>query len=86
MTPLSQAIEAASAYAASQVETVHMVRARSLDFANRWFRVEGTRRAFRRTYMVDLIDSRVTEIMGVALAMSDDDLILIAQRSKGATA
>ena len=85
MTPLSQAIEAASAYAVSQVETVHMVSARSLDSANRWFRVEGWRRAFRRTYMVDLLDGRVTEIKAdVLLHLPDDDLTLIVQHSQRA--
>jgi hypothetical protein len=84
MTPLSTVTEAAWIYAYHEGEEVHIVSARSLNFANRYFRVEGTHRAFRRTYLVDLSRAApfVFEAMGVHHSTSDEDLILLAQRSK----
>ena len=84
MTPISTATEAAWTYAYNEGEEVHIVSARSLDFANRYFRVEGTHRAFRRTYLVELSVAApfVYEALGVHHSTSDEDLILIAQRAK----
>lgn len=77
---LIKAIKAADEAAAAQGEEVIMTSARGGDFAERWFIVQGTRRAFRRTYVVDMSGDipHVTEVLG-GHAMSDDDLIAAAR-------
>ena len=78
---LIKAIEAASAYASAE-SGVQMVSARSMDLANRWFRVEGVRKAFRRIYVVDMQNPNgfVVEVVGGSM-MDEGDLINYAIRN-----
>lgn len=80
---LVKAIEVASAYAITE-ESVQIISARQLDLAQRWFLVEGVRKAFRRTYIVDMQEPEgfVVELLGVHITADEADLITraIAQR------
>lgn len=80
---LIKAIEAAASYASAEGdEGVILVNARSMDFADRWFRVEGVRKAFRRVYVVDMHANHVVEVLG-GHAMEENDLINYAIRNGG---
>lgn len=76
---LIKALTAAEAYAACTELGVQLVAARSLDIAGRWVRVEGSRRSFRRTYVVDCSTPNgfVVEIIGGS-QMDDIDCIAYA--------
>lgn len=76
---LIKAIRAAEAYSMSDESGVVIVSARCCDFAERWFIVEGTRKAFRRVYVVDCAtpSGYVVEVMGGS-QMAETDLISFA--------
>lgn len=73
---LVKAIEAATAYASTE-SGVQIISARQLDFVGRWFLVQGVRKAFRRTYIVDMETPNgfVVELLGVSNTMDEADLI-----------
>lgn len=76
---LIKAIRAAESYAMGEENGVAIVSARSADIANRWFIVEGVRRAFRRVYVVDCAtpNGYVVEVMGGS-QMTEAELITFA--------
>lgn len=76
---LIKAIRAAEAYSMGEENGVVIVAARGCDFADRWFIVEGTRKAFRRVYVVDCStpNGYVVEVMGGS-QMTEAELIDIA--------
>lgn len=76
---LIKAIRAAEGYSMGEENGVVIVAARSADIANRWFIVEGVRRAFRRIYVVDCAtpNGYVVEVMGGS-QMTEADLITFA--------
>jgi hypothetical protein len=82
---LVKAIEAAAAYSAAAELGVQMVSARSMDMTDRWFRVEGVRRAFRRVYVVDMQSGAgyVVEVLGGS-HMDEADLITYAMQQRKA--
>lgn len=85
---LIKAIRAAEAYAAgNETRPIEITAARSMDLANRWYRVEGVRRSFRRIYVVDCStpNGYVVEVVGGS-QMDEAALITyaIAQRTREA--
>ena len=76
---LIKAIRAAESYAMGGENGVAIVSARSADIANRWFIVEGIRRAFRSVYVVDCAtpNGYVVEVMGGS-QMTEAELITFA--------
>jgi hypothetical protein len=85
---LIKAIRATEAYAEGEENGVVLVAARSMDFANRWFRVEGVKKAFRRVYVVDCSTPNgfVVEVLGGSAMTEEADLInyAIAERKRQA--
>jgi hypothetical protein len=81
---LIKAIRATEAYVNSEEVGVVIVAARSLDMCNRWFRVEGVRRAFRRVYVVDCStpNGYVVEVVGGSQWQDEADLINYALKQK----
>lgn len=84
---LIKAIRATEAYSMGEETGVVIVSARGCDFADRWFIVEGTRKAFRRVYVVDCStpNGYVVEVVGGS-GVEEADLInyAIAQRARDA--
>jgi hypothetical protein len=84
---LIKAIRAVEAYSNGEEVGVVLIGARSADIADRWFIVEGVRRAFRRVYVVDCStpNGYVVEVVGGS-QMDEADLITfaIAQRAREA--
>lgn len=81
---LAFAIKAAETYAKEEGNVV-MVSARSVDFAERWFIVEGVRKGYHRFYVVDrcsMLLARVVEVIN-GVQMDADKMIDFATEAKG---
>lgn len=80
---LIKAIRATEAYADGEENGVSIVKAASMDFANRWFMVEGVKKAWRRVYVVDCStpNGYVVEVVGGS-QMAEADLIAYAIRQR----
>jgi len=80
---LIKAIRAVEAYANGEEEGVHIVKATQADFAERWFIVEGSKKAWRRIYVVDCStpNGYVVEVVG-GPQMCEGDLITYATRQR----
>ena len=78
-----KAIRAVEAYADGEENGVHIVKAAQADFAERWFIVEGSKKAWRRVYVVDCStpNGYVVEVVGGS-QMSQADLIIYATRQR----
>jgi hypothetical protein len=76
---LIKAIRAVEDYSNGEEVGVVLVGARSADIADRWFIIEGVRRAYRRVYVVDCStpNGYVVEVVGGS-QMDEADLITFA--------
>ena len=76
---LIKAIRAAEDYSMGEESGCIIIGARGCDFAERWFIVEATRKAFRRIYVVDCAtpNGYVVEVMGGS-QMTEAELISFA--------
>lgn len=82
---LIKAIRATEAYSMGEETGVVIVKAAAMDFANRWFMVEGVKKAWRRIYVVDCSTQNgyVVEVVGGS-QMAEADLINYAIRQRQA--
>ena len=74
MNNLIKAIQAAEAFAMREELGVILTGARSMDITGQWVKVEGVRRAYHRTYVVNCASGQVFEVLG-GFQMDDNDLI-----------
>ena len=80
---LIKAIRATEAYSMGEETGVVIVKAAAMDCANRWFMVEGVKKAWRRVYVVDCStpNGYVVEVVGGS-QMAEADLINYAIRQR----
>jgi hypothetical protein len=80
MNNLIKAIKAAEAYSLREELGVILTGARSMEITGQWIKVEGVRRAFHRTYVVNCASDQVWEVLGGS-QMDDNALIRSAMEA-----
>lgn len=77
MNNLIKAIQAAEAFSVREEAGVILTGARSMEITGQWVKVEGVRRAYHRTYVVNCASDQVWEVLA-GFEMDDNDLIRYA--------
>jgi hypothetical protein len=80
MNNLIKAIQAAEDYLQREETGVILTGARSMEITGQWIKVEGVRRAYHRTYVVNCASGQVFEVLGGS-QMDDMDLIRSAMEA-----